>query len=175
MDDVIADLEARITKLWEELHPEEPLFPNGRREKYYIGASLNDSERLSDIWHLLHGPNLFSSLDPVEGSLEALDTMLSDGHEVFIVTSAGVSFPLAATEKYQWVKEHCGEHMLSHLVITPSKFLVIGDILIDDKPELYREDEAKWEHVLFDKPYNQNSPKRRLTWQNWQEFVTKEV
>jgi len=167
LDDVVADLEGRIRQLWQQQHPDVVLFPSGERTNYYIGSGLS-SDYASEIYHLMHGPGFFSSLDTVEGAPQALHELISLGHDVFIVTSSGVSYPLAATEKYQWVETHLGHHMLAHLVITPVKFVVDGDILIDDRPEIDREDQASWEHVLFDRPYNrQQTTKRRLNWQNY--------
>ncbi len=94
------------------------------------------------------------------------------GHKVFILTSPGVSFPYAPSEKYRWVSKHFGNRMLEWLIMTPAKPIVHGDILIDDRPEILFEDMADWEHVLYDKSYNQDiATKRRLTWENWREVL----
>lgn len=171
IDDVIADLQGRVESLWHEQHPDIPLFKSGERKDYYIGSG-HSSEYASEIYHMMHGSGFFSSLEPIAGAKQAIDNMIEAGHEVMIVTSSGVSYPLAATEKYQWIENHFGQHMLARLVITPVKFVVSGDILIDDRPEIYRENEANWEHILYDQPYNRYmDKKRRLNWDNWQKVL----
>ncbi len=170
MDGVITDLEARLQEVWDERYPDDPInFLN--RKTFYAGADA-DTTTGERVQKILHEPGFFASLHPIEGALEAMYTMIGDGHDVFIVTSAGISYPSAATEKYLWVEEHLHKSFLAHLIITPSKFTILGDVLIDDRPELYREEEANWEHIIYDASYNQSvKDKRRMTWANWQDVI----
>ena len=170
MDGVITDFEARLQQVWDEKHPDQPMNFLGRKT-FYAGSD-EDTSIGEQVQKIIHEPGFFAALEPIEGALEAMYTMIDDGHDVFIVTSAGISYPSAASEKYLWVEQHLHKSFLAHLIITPSKFTIEGDILIDDKPEVYREEEATWEHVLYDASYNrQVKGKRRLTWSNWQDVV----
>ena len=62
--------------------------------------------------------------------------------------------------------------MIDRIILTRYKTLVVGDILIDDRPELTGIKSPTWEHVLFDQPYNKAvTGKRRLNWQNYQKVL----
>jgi len=52
------------------------------------------------------------------------------------------------------------------------KTLIIGDILIDDKPEIKGISTPNWEHIIFDQPYNKNiTNKKRINWDNFKEVL----
>ena len=168
LDDTIADFQGRLAQLYNENNPNKP-FDVAKRKDFYLGRG--DTEHLvDDTWHLMRGIGFFLSLDPIKGAVEAVNH-LQNKHEVYIVTSAGTTFPLAPTEKYQWVEREFGIKMLNNLVITRAKYLVDGDILIDDKPFHEDEDKASWQHVVFDQPYNRHLKNTRLNWSNYPDVI----
>ena len=172
MDEVLADFEGRLRETWDSKYPHTPLFPNGVRDSFYIGSG-DSHGRWDLVQKIIHAEGFFASLDPIQGSKEAIAEMTDMGHWVFILTSPGISYPNAAGEKYNWVAKHYGQHMLERLIITPAKPMIRGDILIDDRPELPHEQNALWEHVLYDKSYNKDVPdKRRITWDSWKDVLT---
>lgn len=171
MDGVIADFSGRLHVIWQERHADQPLKILDRKH-FYVGG-YEGSETGKRVQKILHEPGFFNSLAPIEGAFSALYAMIEKGHEVFIVTSAGISYPYGPTEKFEWVERHLHRYFLTHLIITPAKFTIRGDILIDDKPEIYRESDAEWEHVLYDASYNQSvTGKRRINWDNWQNIIS---
>jgi 5'-nucleotidase len=172
VDEVLADFEGRLREVWDEKYPHTPLFPNGVRDAFYIGSG-DLHGRWELVSKIIHKEGFFAGLDPLPGSKDALKEMQHLGHDVFILTSPGTSYPNAASEKYQWVAKNYGEHMLERLIITPAKPMIRGDILIDDRPEVPFEEFALWEHVLYDRSYNKTvEGKRRITWENWSEVLT---
>lgn len=120
------------------------------------------------IYEALDHPELYSSLEPVDGAVKGLET-LEDvlGYTVFICTSPSLYNPTCASQKVEWVAQHLGNRWKSRVVMTNDKTLVRGDILIDDKPTVTGVMCPTWEHIIFDAPYNQNSQGRRLY--NWSE------
>lgn len=171
LDEVIADLQGELEKRWNAKFPHTHLFEGGVRKSFYIGDK-DDSVMSEQVEKLLQEEGFFSSLKPIPGAIEAIHEMKALGHSVFIVTSAGVSFPNAATEKYIWVRDNLGVELLERLVITAAKPVIRGDILIDDRPQLAYEDKATWEHVLYDRSYNKDiTGKRRITWDTWKEVL----
>lgn len=174
MDGVIADFDSGLLKKWDEKHPNTQLFDNGVRKSFYIrGGNETDGGEISKI---LSKEGFFENLRPMDGAIDAIREMQAMGHHVFIATSPGTSFPFAASEKYRWTEKHIGKDMLEYLVIAPAKAVIRGDILIDDKPEIPYEENAEWEHVLFDRPYNKDiKGKRRLDWTNWKDVLTELV
>lgn len=167
MDGVIADITGEIMRQWSLKYPDDPLPDESMLAGFSVDAEIN--EKVSAI---THAPGFFADLKPLPGALEAIDKMLARDIEVSILTSAGITYPHAASEKYQWVADTFDSTMHSRLIITPSKYLVRGDILIDDMPYHYKEHEAQWHHYLFDAAYNQHDDtKPRLNWGNWEEIL----
>lgn len=170
MDGVIADLESHLLDQWNERFPEETPPDIEERQSFYIG--MHDPAGVGiKVQSIMHGEGFFETIPPIKGGIEAVNEMRQE-HDVYIVTSAGISYRYAASEKYRWVLHHFDEDMMRKLIITPAKYVVGGDILIDDKPRIYKEGSANWEHVLYDATYNQEvEHKRRLTWDNWREII----
>ena len=45
-------------------------------------------------------------------------------------------------------------------------------VLIDNKPVITGvEAHPEWEHILYDRPYNREVNKRRITWENWRDIL----
>ena len=76
---------------------------------------------------------LFAEMDPMPGALEAYRAMVSDGHDVFILSTAPWDNPSAWSDKLNWVKQHLGDVAQKRLILTHHKYLVSGDVLIDDR------------------------------------------
>ena len=79
-------------------------------------------------------PQFFKKLKPMNGALKALKEMEHDGYSVFIVSSPSISGNSCHSEKCEWMKLHFGDKWARRLVLTKDKTIVIGDVLIDDKP-----------------------------------------
>ena len=109
----------------------------------------------------------FRNLPIIPGAKEALEFLLSEGHEVRIVTAPKIEHTPCVPEKYAWVEEHLGIDWVRRLILTYDKTFVHGDLLIDDKPKITGARTPTWEHVLYDQPYNQECLQRRLTWSNF--------
>ena len=171
MDEVIADFQGSLEQEWQKKYPDQELFKGGIRRSFYVGAD-GDQQKTDQVNSIIHAEGFFESLKINEGAKEAIEEMRLLGHTVFILTSPGVSFPFAPSEKYRWVRKHFGTDMLQWLIMTPAKPIVRGDILIDDRPEILFEERADWEHVLYDRSYNEAvADKRRVTWKNWKQVL----
>lgn len=86
----------------------------------------------------------FSSLDPIDGALEAYKT-LEQHFEVYILTAPSYLNPLCYTEKRVWVEKHLGLETTKNLIICKRKGLLKGDFLVDD----YVYEEFEGEQLLF--------------------------
>lgn len=172
MDGVIADTDAGFVAAWEERYNATVPFDVYDRTQFFMNPEEDALRNSSEANAIFSSQGFFSGLRPKEGALEAITQMQAEGHSVFILTSAGIRYPLAASEKYEWVSEYFGPEMISRLIITPAKHMVRGDFLIDDRPKLPFTEEAEWEHILFDASYNQHiQSKKRLNWTNWKEIL----
>jgi 5'-nucleotidase len=129
-----------------------------------------DEEGKAAVQSVMVKPGFYAKLSPIPGAKEALNAMIAEGHQVSIVTSPYVGNPTCASDKIAWLEEHIGAGWGHKAVITSDKTVVMGDILIDDRPNITGIYNPVWEHVLFDAPYNlaHTNGRRRLSkWEDW--------
>jgi 5'-nucleotidase len=118
--------------------------------------------------------NFYLNLEPIDGAIESLKKMFSDKRlEIFICTSPKKIHNFCVQEKYDWVKKHLGQEFVEKIIMTRDKTLIHGNFLIDDKVEITGKNKnPTWEHLLFDRTYNQHvSSKKRFFWENWEEII----
>lgn len=177
MDGVVADFDRRALALLTELHPSIPLPSND--ERTFPLAHAFAPEHQPAVKALFIRKGFFSSMEPIEGAVEALHAMAQAGIDVRLCSAPLSNSPACSAEKVEWVAHHLGREWVDQLVLTRDKTLVRGDVLIDDAPT------AKgtalvplWEHVYFDQPYNQpgrpgvSASRRRLKrWSDWREVI----
>ena len=107
----------------------------------------------------------------LKGAKEGIQTLLTQGHEIYIVTSA---HPDMIKWKAEWLQRELPEIPWSHVIVANNKSLIKGDILVDDG--LHNLYEGSYIKVLFDKPWNRNVNKNKLTdiihrVHNWKELI----
>ena len=84
--------------------------------------------------HPDEAPGIFSLMDPIPGAKEAVER-LSEHFDVYILSTAPWMNPSAWTDKVVWVKEHYGDLLKKHIIISHRKDLLRGDFLVDDRPK----------------------------------------
>lgn len=175
MDDVIVDFEAGLRAAWDTEHPDMPLLASEDR-RLFKWADEHPPEYRQLLNQLIRRPGFFASLLPMAGALDAVREMVEEGHTVFICSAPPNASPHALAEKTQWVIDHLGGDWTDRLVLTRDKTLVMGDVLVDDKPEVTGAVVPVWEHVHYDRPYNRDTANRRITnWANWRQVLTPSV
>lgn len=92
-------------------------------------------------------PNIFSLMDPMEGSIDAFQS-LSKKYDVFILGTAPWENPTAWSDKLNWVKKHLGNYAFKKLILSHHKNLNVGDYLIDDRIA-NGVDKFQGEHIYF--------------------------
>lgn len=124
-----------------------------------------------EIYNPLHLQAFWNGVEIMPGAKEGIKTLLSLGHEIYIVTSA---HPDTIKWKAEWLQRELPEIPWSHVVVASNKSLVTGDVLVDDGlHNLYSGDYIK---VLFDKPWNRKVDQSKFTdtilrVYNWDEIV----
>lgn len=113
-------------------------------------ADLLPEELRQAFWERVTAAGFCAALEPVEGAVEAVRE-LRKKHDVYFVTSDMATCPTWAHERREWLKRHFGVHY-RNIVHTHAKYLVRGDLLIDDKPS----------HL--DRWGSENSPPRAWLW-----------
>ena len=108
------------------------------------------------------------------GANEALQKLIADGHEIYIVTAS----------LYQTLPEKMDEVLFryfpyiswDHVIVTHNKHLIHGDVLVDDGP--HNLTGGSYRKILFEAPHNRNvdessiGAKRARTWEEVYELIS---
>lgn len=171
MDGVIADFDEEFLKRWRRRHPDKLYIPLEERNTFYLKDSYPE-ELQPLVAEILLESSFFREMVPIPGAKEALEEMQARGIEVFICSSPLSTYNNCVLEKYEWIEKVLGPTWVRQIVLTKDKTIIKGDFLIDDKPAITGvQDPPEWEHIVFDRPYNKSSNKRRLTWDNWKDIL----
>ena len=82
-----------------------------------------------------HIQGLFRNPPPMEGAIEAVKKLHESGkYELFIATSAPWGNPMSLSDKRFWIEDYFGELFHKRVFTTHRKDLLMGDYLIDDRP-----------------------------------------
>ncbi len=105
-----------------------------------------------EMYALLLEDELYGTVEPFEGAAYYLQKLISDGHEVFIVTNSPYQVMKAKMEKILF--KHFPFIDWKHVIITGNKPLIKGDVLVDDGVHnLLGGDYTK---LLFTAPHNRS-------------------
>jgi 5'-nucleotidase len=172
-DQVLGDWEGRYSALLAREYPHIPVVAFADRRGFYLEQQYADEhqEALAEI--MLH-PELYSTLEPIEGAIQAMHEMRAEGFDIAICTSPYIAHGSCASDKIEWVVRHLGLEWARSMVLTQDKTRVRGDILIDDKANIVGSQTPVWEHVIFDMPYNREVQDERIRlhgWANWRETI----
>ncbi|KAB5555240.1 hypothetical protein PHYPO_G00031220 [Pangasianodon hypophthalmus] len=173
MDGVIADFEGGFLKKYRQRYPNDPYISLEERRGFWVSTQYGElrgdlCDKAISIWE---SKNFFMELEPIPGSVEAVKEMAKmKNTDVFICTSPIKHYAHCPYEKYAWVERHLGPDFLEKVILTRDKTIVSGDILIDDKPDIFGvEPNPSWEHILFTACHNKHLPasttqRRLLSW-----------
>lgn len=150
-----------------------PLTVNQKNFDLYAGLTAEGRAVVNDIMNF---SGFYANLEPFEGSVEAVNTMVAEGHDVRILTAPWITNETCASDKYAWVEKHLGSGWGKRTVLSSDKTVVRGDILIDDKPVIEGSMEPEWEHIYFTQPYNVdlNHHRRINNWSEWRSLLDPE-
>lgn len=172
MDGVIVNFEEGFLKAWRQKYPELPFVQLQNRNSFYIRDDY-PKEFLSKVEEVYFKKGFILGLHPIEGAINALKEMESEGHQVKICTTPLNGNKFSEEEKTAWVEKYLGKGWLKNLIFIKDKSTVDGDYLIDDKPDIKTTVIPKWEQIIFDAPYNRNvnDKKRLMKWSDWRKVI----
>lgn len=119
-----------------------------------------DATTGNDWFEILRIPGFFADL-PFMGDGRYWIENIAKRHELFIVTSPATWE--AATDKFRWV--HTNLRIpgiipsMERLVLTRGKYVVRGDIMVDDYPknlEKWKAENPEGYCILYDQPWNRD-------------------
>lgn len=111
-----------------------------------------------------HGPNaiehlgrltstdseLFDDPNPVPGAIDAIK-ILAEQYDIFFLSTAPWDNIASWSSKRKWVQKYLGKLAYKRLILSHRKDLLMGDYLIDDRPNNGAA-EFKGEWIQFGKP-----------------------
>lgn len=167
---ILVDMDAVLCQ-WEEgfvahhrrLFPDVPTVDAGQRFDFDLFAGLDDAQ-LEATLAIMNLEGFYTTLEPMPGGIEAVNTLIAAGGDVVICTSPWQGNPTCASDKLAWVTKHLGDEMWARTIIARDKTRVAGDLLIDDKPHVKGAATPLWEHIRYTQPYNARLDVPRLTW-----------
>lgn len=122
------------------------------------------------ILKVVDTPGFIRNLLPIDGALEGIRTLHAAGHDIVFVSNA-TNCPTSGHEKRLWLKYYLGDLWEKpQLVLTYHKYLVKGDLLLDDNPENLERLETGTRPLLFDQPYNATETRFERVY-GWSKFV----
>lgn len=172
MDGTIADFNKSLLKKIKEMG----MGDLEKKDMTHFRTEKNFSiEHWSDIINIISQKDFYFDLESIEDSIKYVKEIFAHPEiDAFFCTSPLLS-EYCIPEKQKWIIKYFGEEYLKKIIFSKDKTLVLGDILIDDKPlvEGIREKNQSWEHIYFDQPYNRNGVERRRIkdWKNWKEII----
>ena len=171
MDGVITDFDTEFLQRWRDRHPEKFYVPVEKRTTFYVKDEYPE-ELKPLVAEILLESSFFRDMRPVLGAREALEEMQGAGFEVFICSSPLSTYRNCVSEKYEWVEKYLGPSWVRQVILTKDKTIIKADFLIDDRPSITGVvDPPEWEHILYDRPYNRGTNRRRITWDNWRAIL----
>lgn len=133
----------------------------------YLGPQGRDFMRSCMRW-----PEFYTRLDPIEGAIEGVKSLIADGHDVRIVTAVPASAAIAYHGKQQWIRDHMPFFDLDHFVALKKKNELKGDLLFDDGAHNLSAAMAEKDRIVvaMDCPWNQGAEAHHRV-KSWREFV----
>lgn len=110
------------------------------------------------IYNFIDIDECYTDLPPLPGALAGIEEIKRMGHEVVIV-SASSKNPLSAARKISWCRRHL-EMKRNDIIIATKKYLVSGDVLLEDSPINIAEYRTRWPRAAIAGiayPYNQGA------------------
>lgn len=165
LDDVLWELVPRWTR-WLYMAHDIEVFPENIKSwdmtQYY--PTLTREE----VYAPLQNEHFFHNMEPMPGSVENVQKLLDDGHEVLVVTA---TYHRNAGPKIDELLRLFPMLRSKDVIITSRKELVNGDLLIDDSSANI--DKFPWFSILMTRPHNQNhvlQQNRQFRCNSWDEI-----
>lgn len=122
---------------------------------YYATDHVVDpAERKALRQYINQSQTWFADLPPTPGAIEGIN-LLAEHAEVWICTKPLEANHWCRDGKAAWVRKHLGLEWEKRIIITPDKSLVMGAVLLDDRPLHKWFARATWNPVVYPTTWNQ--------------------
>lgn len=105
-----------------------------------------------DVFAPLHDDDFWKTVRPKKGAREALETLIEEGHKIYIVTNS--SYKALASKMENVLFRYFPFLTWDDVIVTANKQLVNGDVLVDDA--VHNLIGGQYARILMDAPYNRS-------------------
>jgi len=162
MDDVLTDHGKKFEKILVEMYPEIELDEN-RSEFYFHNIYPQYADKLKSI---TRQRGFYTDLELIDGALEGWEKIIKLGYEPRVCSAPASRSEFCIPEKRIWLQNvmgyFFGDGVELDAIFDRDKSRHDGIALIDDKPIVDNSELASWQHIIFDRSYNQGIDGPRL-------------
>lgn len=160
-DGVLYQWETAFVDAHRRTYPHISIGDAGTRERFDFFAAAPDEERRAAL-HILNTMD-YSALQLMPGARDAMTFLLESGADVLICTSPTLGNVTCESDKKVAILFDFGREIAdTRLLIQRDKTYALGDILIDDKPQVTGRRTPTWKHIRFTQRYNEGLPGPRI-------------
>lgn len=120
--------------------------------KYYDMEQCLSKEEALDMKAIYHEDGIYNFVNPISGASNALQKLMQNGHEVYIVTD---SHPSIFEEKVNWIKYHFSFIDDAHIICMKNKWMLRSDVMIEDNLNNLLS-KPYYDRICFDYPWNRD-------------------
>lgn len=173
MDDVIVRWGTGFTRAFQRRNPGVAFIPGEERKTFNMFLP-EESAIHPLILETMDEPDFYLNLDPMPGAADALKEMDAAGIDVVICSSPWLSNPTCADDKFAWLDKNIGPGWADKAILTKDKTRVMGDWLIDDRPDIHGSQDPTWKQIVFTASHNLylDADLRMDSWTQWRNFIT---
>lgn len=156
MDDVITDcLKAVIASYNEKYNTKfKPKDCNVWSLSEFFGTSIED------VLVLFRADKFFEDLAPKRGSIKAIkDLVKSTKYDIYVITATSDEDGSELQQKIRWFNKYIPEFNTKRIISCQDKYVIRGDVIVDDKIDNLDLCDPYMECILMDSPVNKNCDK----------------
>lgn len=128
--------------------------------------ALTDDDAIETRQQIFSEPGFWFDIPAQENAVDTMKKLQVMGHELYILTAPWKQSINCYTEKIQWIEKHLPWFDLDKVIYCRDKYLIHGDVIIDDNPSYLTHHSCEWA-VAPRYPFNENLP--AFYFDNWSE------
>ena len=110
-----------------------------------------------DVLKLFRAKKFFEELTPLKGSISAIKKLIkSTKYDVYIITATSDEDGSELVQKIKWFKNYIPEFNTKRIISCCDKYVVRGDVLVDDKIDNLNSCKPYMQCILMDSPTNKD-------------------
>lgn len=154
MDGVLSDFDLQFRKRIAKAGLDSVQSKSWRLEDRIEGIPNNLKKNYINT--ILSTPGFWSTMPAIEGAIHGINKLLENKRiKTFIVTSPWYSAENCVPEKLKWIRKHIPKMPFGNIIFISPKFLIKGDIIIDDKPEHIKQWQGS-HAICYRQPWNED-------------------